>query len=534
MCLDGTGTDALRRLKRWSKNEQGHQVFYLYGAAGTGKSTIAKTFAEINSAEGNIGAVFFCSRDSEDRRNLRAIFPTLAFQLVHQYPQFREQLLQVLTVNTDIRRESLCSQMEKFIVGPLKAARIQTVIVIAALDECGDEEAGSAILSVLSRYVGEIPHVKFFLTGRQKPTFLSRILPESPLTVEMFGLHDTGRSSADRDVKLFFGTQLTDIAKARGDCGPIENWPSSRDINALCERAAGLFAYASTVVKFVASESRSPATSLNLVTSLPRPVRGGKKETSLHELYALILRQASLDIHADHEEFCDRFRSVVGALVLLFNPLPMGALSSLLGVPDIPTTLHPLRSLLLIPTGGADPVQFFHKSFPDFLTDPGECKDERFFIDPPVHHRQILLSCLDLMKGGLRKNMCDLGNYASLGEVEDLPGLRKARVGDVLEYACLYWTRHLMEIPSRGHGFKEVCEEIDEFSVTCLLFWIETLVVMGNLDAALYGIDNVQRWCASVGVISSFIEASPDILFRQAWSASGPMIVSISSWKMLI
>ena len=490
-------------------------MFCLYGAVGSGKSTIAQTFAETNSAEGNIGAIFFCSRDSEDRSNIRAIFPTVAFQLVHQYPRFREQLLQVPTVNTDVRRESLSSQMEKLIVGPLKATRIRTIIIIAALDECRDEEAGSTILSVLSRYVGEIPQVKFFLTGRQKPTVRCGIRPESPLIVEMFGMDDTGRSSTDRDIKLFFRTQLTEIAKTRGDCRPMGDWPSSRDIDALCEKAAGLFVYASTVVKFVASEFCPPATSLKLVISLPRPIRGGKKETPLRELFNLVLDQASLDVHGNQEEWYDRFRSVVGALLLLFNPLSMGALSSLLGVPDIPTTLHPLRSLLLIPTNRADPIQFFHKSFLDFLTDPGECKEKRFFIDPSVHHREILLSCLSLMKGGLKKNICDLDNYASLGEVEDLPTRRKAQIGDVLEYACLFWAGHLAEIPSLGGGVKEVCEAIGEFSVTCLLFWIEALVIMGNLDVTLHAINNVQRWYASVSVISLFIEASPDFLFRQ-------------------
>jgi len=534
VCLKGTGVDALQKLKRWSKDEQGHHAFYLYGPAGTGKSTIAQTFAEINFASGDIGAIFVCSRDSEDRSDLRAIFPTVAFQLFHRYPQFREQLIQVSTVNTNARRESLCSQMERLLIGPLKATRIRTIIIIAALDECRDKAAGSAILSVLSRYASEIPWVKFVLTGRQNPTFISGIRPELPLTVEMFGLHDTGRSSVDRDIKLFLETKLTDIAKTRGDCGPIKIWPTPRDIDALCEKAAGLFVYASTVVKFVAYERRSPATSLGLVISLPRSIQGGKKETSLHELFTLVLEQTPLGVHTNHEEFYNRFRSVVGALLLLFNPLPMEALSNLLGVPDIPTTLHSLRSLILVPTSKADPIQFFHKSFPDFLTDPGECKDKRFFIDPSVHHREILLSCLNLMRGGLKKNICDLDNYTSIGEVEDLPTRRKARIGDVLEYACLFWAKHLIEIPSSGHGTKEVCEAIDEFSVTCLLFWIEALVVIGSLDVTLYAIDNVRRWYASVSAISLFVEASPDFYFRQGQSASGRTTVSVSSWETLM
>jgi hypothetical protein len=64
--------------------------FWLNGLAGTGKSTIAQTFAETSFADGKLGASFFCSRDFEDRSNLQAIFPTLAFQLAHQEPLFRK------------------------------------------------------------------------------------------------------------------------------------------------------------------------------------------------------------------------------------------------------------------------------------------------------------------------------------------------------------------------------------------------------------------------------------------------------------
>ena len=50
--------------------------------------------------------------------------------------------------------------MERLIVTPLKETDISTVIVIDALDECTDDEPQSAILSVMGRFVEEIPEVK--------------------------------------------------------------------------------------------------------------------------------------------------------------------------------------------------------------------------------------------------------------------------------------------------------------------------------------------------------------------------------------
>jgi len=149
-CLGGTRVDVLQQIECWLEHEHGQCVFWLNGLAGTGKSTIAQTFANITFAEGKLGASFFCSRDFGDRSNLQAILPTLAFQLAYKYPLFREQLLPVLRANPGIGRGFLCSQMESLIVGPFQATQIPTLIIIDALDECQDEEPASVLLSVLS------------------------------------------------------------------------------------------------------------------------------------------------------------------------------------------------------------------------------------------------------------------------------------------------------------------------------------------------------------------------------------------------
>ena len=157
---------------------------------------------------------FFCSRDFDERSNLQAIFPTIAFQLAYQYLPFRRELLQVLKARPNVGRGSLCLQMEKLIVGPLKATHIPTLIIIDALDECKDEDPASAILSILSRYVDEIPDVKFFITGRPEPRIRSGFCLVSlvPIT-EVLKLHEVRPEAVDVDIKLFFRTQLTHLAK---------------------------------------------------------------------------------------------------------------------------------------------------------------------------------------------------------------------------------------------------------------------------------------------------------------------------------
>ena len=489
--------DILLELEHWLKDKQDRRVFWLNGLAGTGKSTIAQTFAEITFADGILGATFFCSRDSEARSNLKSIFPTLAFQLAYRYTQFRERLLQVLRANPSVKQEALCTQMEKVIVGPFRGTKIQTLIIIDALDECKDKEPASAILSVLSRYVDKIPQVKFFITGRPELQIRSgfRLKLLQPIT-EVLRLHDVKPSLVDGDIKLFFRTQLTNITEDRSDCDLTEDWPSSNDIDILCKKAAGLFIYASTVIKFIASRYYTPNERLALITSLPQSTtHEGKSGIDL--LYTQVLEQAFCNVGSDGEELYSYFRSVVGRVVLVFNPLPIKALSTLLGISNISTTLRSLHSLLLIPDSIEDPIRTFHKSFPDFLTDPGRCEDKRFFVDPSVHHTELVLSCLNLMKKRLKRNICNLDDHIILRGVGDLSTRQKTYVGSALEYACCFWTRHLVKTPSDGHN-GEIQKAIDEFFTTHLLFWIEVLAIMGNLDIGVYAINDIKQWYISV------------------------------------
>jgi len=504
-CLRGTRRDVLWEIEYWLAAERGQRVFWLNGLAGTGKSTIAQTFAETSFADGKLGASFFCSRDFVDRSNLGAIFPTLAFQLAYRYPRFRKELLQVLKTCPDVGRESLCSQMENLIVGPLKATRIPTLIIIDALDECKDKEPASAILSMLSRYMDEIPEVKFFITGRPEPRIRSgfRLKSLRPIT-EVFRLHDVERSSVDSDIKLFFRTQFAGVTKTRSDCDFTEDWPNSSDINILCEKAAGFFIYASTVIKFVASENRTLTEQLDRIISLPQST-AHEGRSGIDLLYTQVLEQVVDSVDADAEELYSRFRTVVGAVLLVFNPLPVRALSDLLRMSSIPTTLRSLHSLLLVPDPEKteDPIRPFHKSFPDFLTDPNRCGDKWFFVEPTVYHTEILLLCLNLMRERLKKNICNLDDYAVLSEVKDLSVQRKAYIGGALEYACCFWTKHLLEIPGNSSCIGEIQKAIDKFFTTHLLGWIEVLALTGSLGAGVHAINDVEQWCTLVSSLQT-------------------------------
>ena len=521
----------LLQIEKWLIDGEDRRVFWLNGLAGTGKSTIAQTFAEFCFADGKLGASFFCSRDFEDRSNLRTIFPTLAFQLAHRYPLFREQLLRVLRANHDVERESLSSQLEKLIIRPLKETQIPTLIIIDALDECKDKEPASALLSVLSRFVHEIPEAKFFITGRPEPPIREgfRLKLLRPIT-DVLKLHDVKRSSVDDDIKLFLRTYLTDIRDTRSDCEFPEEWPTSYHIDILCKMAGGLFIYASTVVKFVASGHHIPTKRLELILHS----QGAAHEGGIDLLYTQILELAFQGVDPGEEELYSHFKNVVGAVLLVFHPLSRKALSNLVRncetSSQISTTLRFLHSLLDVPDREDQPIRVFHKSFPDFLTEQTRCKDGRFFVNPSVHHKDILFSCLDLMKKCLKKNICNLDDYAVLSEVEDLPARREVCIGGSLEYACRFWTRHLANVPSDGPSSKRVKEVVEEFLTKRLLYWIEVLSIVGHLGVAVYAINNIREWYTSVSYsIFTHIFSSRGVVRRASPLANRQMIVNVSS-----
>ena len=521
-CLRGTRKGVLQEIEHWLAGEQKQRIFWLNGLAGTGKSTIAQTFAERMFAGGKLGASFFCSRDFADRSNLQAILPTLAFQLAYRYQLFRDKMLQVLKACPDVAQESLCSQMEKLIVGPLKAANIPTLIIIDALDECKDEEPASAILSILSRYVNEIPTVKFFITGRPEPRIRTgfRLKPLLPIT-EVLKLHEVKPETVNNDIKLFFQTKLTEHAKERSDCSLTEDWPSSSEIDTLCEKAAGFFIYASTAVKFITSSYHTPTEQLNMITSFQQST-SHEWSSGIDMLYTQVLGQAINDVGVVKEKLYSNFKTVVGTVVLVFNPLSVKALSDLLRVSGISTALRSFHSLLLVPTDKDAAVHIFHKSFPDFLIDSRRCTDSQFLIDPSIHHREILLLCLNYMRERLKRNICKLDDYTLLSEVSGLPDCRKDHIGDALEYTCCFWTKHLLGIPGSSPGVEEVQEAIDAFFPTCLLFWIEALILMGKLDIGVHALNDIQQWYALVSCMWRNCSGNPYLhLFRQELHASG-------------
>jgi len=480
----------------WAKDPLTKNVFWLNGLAGTGKSTIAQSFTEMIANDGFLGASFFCSRDYLDRKELKNIFPTLAYQLACQFPHFKHHIVTSIKKDPTIAHTSLISQLETLLVKPFSRERISCVIVIDAMDECIDDQPASAILSVLGRFVKQLPLVKFFITGRPEPRIRTgfRLPLLEPLT-QIFLLHMVESSSVDNDIQLYLTQRLTTIAKQRSDLDLPNPWPHHDDIITLTKKSSGLFIFASTVARFIESDHHEPNIRLQLVVSEANNT-AHEGRAGIDSLYSQILLHAFSDV-PEPEVFVN-MRRVLGAIVLAFNPLSRRELSTILGTSTalISTTLRHLHSVILVPTDGSKEIRVFHKSFPDFLQDHQRCTDPRFYVDPTTYHSGMVLSCLELVKE-LRVNPCSLPPFTMNQDVLTLPQLLEDKLGGGTRYACSHWARHLRVSLIAGDRIEQVV-----LSATSMLEmvppWIEVMSLENCLGEVIHSMHSLLNWLDKV------------------------------------
>ena len=496
-CLKGTREHILKEIEHWAKDFTKPPILWLNGLAGTGKSTIAQTIAERLFADSHLGASFFCSRGYEDRSNLQLIFPTLAFQLAQKYPDFCALLIPLLQSNPDVVYESLQDQMQKFLVKPLQSVDISTVIVIDALDECRDEDPESAMLLVLGKSVSSIPQVKFFITSRPEAHIVLGFRgPLLESLAEVFVLHHVEPHIINNDIRHFFKHELSKLSQRRGT---PEGWPTGKQLDSLCQRAAGFFVYAVATLNFLDHHLQDPVDQLDAIMESP--------ESTAHEGDTELKVYRSLDsLYMSIFQKCFRknkprddamVRSILSTVVLVANPLSVSAIATLKGFRygQVQHLLELIQSLLILPKDPNQPVQPFHKSFPDFITDPTRCSDPRFHISPE-YHAELVLCCLKLMSKSLKKNMCLIPDYTFNSEVNDLlKRIEDSGIRGAPEYACKSWYKHLTAIK---HHATDIVSGLHYFLEEQFLFWLEVLSLLGAVGEAACALNATVEWLNEV------------------------------------
>jgi hypothetical protein len=276
-------------------------------------------------------------------------------------------------------------------------------------------------------------------------------------------------------------------------------WPSLQDLNIMVQKCSSLFIYASTIVTFIESRHHVPQNRLKLVISIPDST-SGESRSIIDPLYTRVLVEGFEGVESDDHAYFDQSKLVIATVLLAINPLPRPTLATLLDLDPsmVSLYLHPLYSVLHVPSDNTSAIQRLHKSFPDFLTDPNRCKNQKFLIDPPIYHGQIAFCCLQMMKKSLKKNICGIPLYAMNKDVEDLDDRRKEHIGEALEYACRFWTHHVSLASKTGEEIGPMLDLLQDFFEHRFLFWIEVLSILEDLGTAMYSLRRLQEWLQHV------------------------------------
>ena len=179
------------------------------------------------------------------------------------------------------------------------------------------------------------------------------------------------------------------------------------------------------------------------------------------------------------------FKKIVGTIVILSETLSAAALAKLLAVEKerISIRLRTLRSVLNVPEDTVSPIRLLHPSFRDFLLDKERCPDEHFWVDKKEAHRTLTESCLRLMSGKLKRDICGLHAPGALATEVDSHQVQHYLPPE-LQYACRYWVEHLQK--SETLLYDDGQEHV--FLREHLLHWLEALSLIGKTSVGVHAI----------------------------------------------
>ncbi|KAM0545037.1 hypothetical protein ACHAPJ_011547, partial [Fusarium lateritium] len=234
-------------------------------------------------------------------------------------------------------------------------------------------------------------------------------------------------------------------------------WPGEENIQALVERTVPLFIFATTICRFISDRHKSPKERLRQVLEHP----AWSAVDRMRATYAPVLDQLLFGLSAvEKNEFILDFQLIVGTIITLESPLSAGALSRLLDVSQekVNDSLDKLHSVLNIPESSDVPIRLFHLSFRDYLIDKEVTTEDKLRIDEKEASRQLLASCMRVMKAHLKPDICDVRDPSTDRATISSTLINKSLPAD-LQYACVYWVQH-----QKAAGLKESdVSEIESF-----------------------------------------------------------------------
>jgi hypothetical protein len=456
-------------------SNEAKKVLWVYGLAGTGKSTLSTTIAKIMRGLHRLGAFFFFNRDIP-QRNFATLIRTLAYQLAMFDTRFCAAISRVVATNENIAGMPLEFQFESLLsANALKSVEWSggpIVLIIDALDECGSERDRKILMQVLSMGFSSLPSfIRIMIVSRQEQD-IQRVLG-SHSHLRRYSLDIDSVTNKD-DVSEFIRHRLEDIRISNGLLG--EHWPGNDKIRSLANRADGLFIWASTACLYI----ESYASNQRLSDLIEKKSEGDSSGpfARLDSLYETGLQSAGLWHDALFPSDCC---NMLGMILCARVPLSCSVIDTLLELPqDRSSWLSVSRLGCVLHVSETAPIRILHPSFHDYLSE--RCRSHPWSIDLERHNKEFATRCIKLLDKELRENMCDM----------TLPYLSQKRtLPEAISYACKFWIEHICLI---SDVTDDIVHQMYVFLAKHLLHWMEAMAILKSHDLTIRSIDNLLKW----------------------------------------
>lgn len=483
-CLEGTCVAILEEITGWSLNISSQRILWLHGAAGSGKTTLARSIQERMRPLSKLGAYL---RFERGKSQPETVIRTVAYQLACFDPRIADSMSRLLG-NSQIQSLSLQSQFQllleqslessgEFLSGPV-------VIILDALDECGNAASRKELLQLLCETPKLPANFRLLITSRPESDIQEALLSISTSQF-VYTLELDCNSAGSRDnVTKFLDHELSILAAKDMNSELFPQWKPS--IATLASASAGLFIYASTAVKMIEASTRRLKTLQSLVSGRTRP-------SGVDDLYCVALENSGIEW--DDAELTEQFQDIISFLVYCKAPISDEIIDGVLDISPQDSSrllLDRLRPLIAYAPGR--PISFHHVTIRDFFVKSAGT-GKPWSVDISSRKNILADQCFSVMEKLLRFNICGLhSSFLSNDEVEGLDDRIEDKIPLHLRYACLHWAQHLADCDC-GQALRNT---VSEFLYNRLLHWVEVLSLLKQTAAAGKIMADASYWSTEV------------------------------------
>ncbi|KAI0310253.1 hypothetical protein OF83DRAFT_1272573, partial [Amylostereum chailletii] len=504
-CLPGTRTQTLEIVSEWVNDTNSTRVCFLVGGAGAGKSAIAHAIGYQFQKLRRLGSFFCFDRSFQTERRPESVFSTIAYNLANWDPGCRRALASVIRENAWlVDAPGIDSQWENLIVKPAGLVTVTgpVLVIIDAFDESGDRRSRTRLLTLLAQQAQELPsNFRILITSRREADVLSAI-NANPLVYCVY--LDSQRTEATADIGVYIEHTLSQADSAAGRL-------DDSNYKLLTKKVEGLFQWA-----FTACEVLLPSTGGQTLKECFDSLLSAIDNTGLQPLdtlYSGILEQA----FGHDSNTVARFCSVMAQILSASEPLSINALHELrccgsgTSVDEVNLVVRYLGALLSGVGDRETPIRPFHTSFRDFLTTKE--RSRKWHVNQQDADYTMALGSVQVMNKHLRFNICHLESFYILNrDVLDLSHRLNEAAAPVLLYSARHWQNHL----GLQFSSSDIQNALHVFIHNKVLFWLELLSVMGEVNRAGNALRAAARYLKndSMSKLLAFIQDAQQFVSR--------------------